>query len=125
MYRNRQAFDAFPHSHRPKGITVKTLLLSIAAALLMLAGPASAADTKTATPAPAAAQKAPATADKLDINTATEKELSQLAGIGDARAKAIVKGRPYKGKDELVSRNIIPQSVYDKIKDQVIAKQAK
>jgi len=104
---------------------VKTLLLSIAAALLMLAGPASAADTKTAAPAPAAAQKAPATADKLDINTATEKELSQLAGIGDARAKAIVKGRPYKGKDELVSRNIIPQSVYDKIKDQVIAKQGK
>jgi len=64
-------------------------------------------------------------AEKLDLNTATEQELSELSGIGEARAKAIVKGRPYKGKDELVDRKIIPQSVYNKIKDKVIAKQGK
>ena len=103
------------------------LLLSMLATLLILVGPAFAADTpaKAAATAPAAAQKAPAAADKLDLNTATEKELSELVGIGDARAKAIVKGRPYKGKDELVERKIIPPSVYDKIKDKVIAKQGK
>ena len=106
---------------------MKKLLLSIAATLLMLAGPAFAADTaaKPAAAAPAAVQKAPATAEKLDLNTATEKELSELAGIGEARAKAIVKGRPYKAKDELVERKIIPESVYKKIKDKVIAKQGK
>ena len=103
------------------------LLLTMIASLLILVGPAFAADppAKAGATALEAAQKAPAAADKLDLNTATEKQLSELAGIGDARAKAIVKGRPYKGKDELVERKIIPQSVYDKIKDQVIAKQAK
>ena len=44
-------------------------------------------------------------------------------GIGEARSAAIVKGRPYKGKDELVEKKIIPQDVYDKIKDKIIAKQ--
>ena len=76
------------------------------------------ADAKA--PAPAAAPKA----DPMDINSASEKELATLKGIGDVRAKAIVKGRPYKGKDELVQKKIIPQNVYDDIKEQIIAKQA-
>ena len=59
----------------------------------------------------------------MDINSASEKELATLKGIGDVRAKAIVKGRPYKGKDDLVQKKIIPQGVYDDIKDQIIAKQ--
>ena len=61
--------------------------------------------------------------EPMDINTASEKELASLKGIGEVRAKAIVKGRPYKGKNDLVDRKIIPQGVYDDIKDQVIAKQ--
>ena len=61
--------------------------------------------------------------EPTDINTASEKELASLKGIGEVRAKAIVKGRPYKGKNELVDKKIIPQGVYDDIKDQVIAKQ--
>ena len=59
----------------------------------------------------------------IDINTASEEELATLPGIGEARSKAIVKGRPYARKDELVRRKIIPQSVYDNIREQVIAKQ--
>jgi competence protein ComEA len=59
----------------------------------------------------------------LDINTATKKQLSALPGIGDARSDAIIKGRPYKGKDELVQKNIIPDSVYQGIKDKIIAEQ--
>ena len=64
-----------------------------------------------------------ATEALLDINTASKKQLSALPGIGDARSDAIVKGRPYKGKDELVQKNIIPDSVYQQIKDKIIAKQ--
>ena len=77
------------------------------------------ADMKKAD-APKADAKAAA---PMDINTATEKELATLKGVGDVRAKAIVKGRPYKGKDELVAKKIVPQNVYDDIKEQIIAKQ--
>ena len=71
----------------------------------------------------AAEQKDAKKAELMDINSASEKELATLPGIGDARAKAIVKGRPYKGKDDLVQKKIIPQKVYDEIKDRIIAKQ--
>jgi hypothetical protein len=64
-----------------------------------------------------------ATEALLDINSATKKELSALPGIGDVRSDAIIKGRPYKGKDELVQKGIIPDGVYQNIKDKIIAKQ--
>ena len=59
----------------------------------------------------------------VDINTASKADLMALKGIGDKRADDIIKGRPYKGKDELVQKKIIPQGVYDGIKGKIIAKQ--
>jgi len=59
----------------------------------------------------------------IDINRAKAEELMTLKGIGDARAAAIIKGRPYARKDELVQKKIIPESVYNDIKDQIVAKQ--
>ena len=99
---------------------MRKLLVAAALALTMLAAPAFAQDKK-APPAPAAAAKAEAL---IDINSASEKDLATLPGIGEARAKAIVKGRPYKGKNELKDKKIVPDGVYDGIKDKVIAKQA-
>ena len=59
----------------------------------------------------------------IDINRASASELMALKGIGTARAEGIIKGRPYARKDELVQKRIIPESVYDGIKDQIIARQ--
>ncbi len=63
-------------------------------------------------------------AGQVDINSASSQELDSLPGIGPARAQAIIANRPYKGKDELAQRKIVPQSVYDQIKDKIVARQA-
>jgi len=60
---------------------------------------------------------------KLDINSASKEELMKLPGIGDETAQKIIDGRPYKSKDQLKSKKIIPAKTYDKIKNQIIAKQ--
>jgi DNA uptake protein ComE-like DNA-binding protein len=110
---------------------IKTLFL---AAALGLAGTAAMAQTATqpatrpaapaaTTPAPAPAPAATPAAALIDINSATEAELRVLPGIGEARARAIIGGRPYRGKDELVRKNIIPQGVYDGIQARIIARQ--
>jgi competence protein ComEA len=125
----RRVADKTPR-RRKEFLMYKTLRALTAAALIALAAPALAqapapatqTPAKTAPAKPAAAAPAPA-ADLLDINSASLEQLQALKGVGDVRAKAIIAGRPYKGKDELWQKNIVPKGVYKQIKDQIIAKQ--
>ena len=103
---------------------IKRSALTLLAGLLF-ALPAAAQTATPATPAtkPTASAPASTAAPLLDINTASVADLQALKGIGDKRAADIVKGRPYKGKDDLVQKKIIPAAVYADIKDKIIAKQ--
>jgi competence protein ComEA len=58
---------------------------------------------------------------KIDINSASKEDLAALPVIGDATAQKIIDGRPYKSKHDLVTKNILSQDQYDKVKDQLVA----
>lgn len=79
-----------------------------------------------AAPAAADSKMAPAAkSDKIDINTASKEDLMAFKGIGDKYSDKIIAGRPYAKKDQLVSKNILPEATYKKIAAQIIASQPK
>lgn len=108
-------------------LSLGALLASSAFAATQAAAPATTparpATHHAASAAHAARADAKPAAEHVDLNTATEAQLAALPGIGDAYAKKIVEGRPYKSKHDLVTRKIVPESAYAKFRDEVVAKQ--
>ena len=69
------------------------------------------------------AQNRPMTAaNPIDLNSASRDSLMTLEGIGEVKADAIIRARPFRAKTELVERRIVPEALYDKIADKVFAR---
>jgi competence protein ComEA len=98
----------------------KLFLASLLLLGLPTLAPAQTAAQKAKAAAPAAAVP---TGDLVDINSATADQLKAIPGIGDAYSKKIIDGRPYSNKSQLVSKKVLPEGVYNKVKDLIIAKQ--
>jgi DNA uptake protein ComE-like DNA-binding protein len=106
---------------RRRHLKILNYLMMTLLAFSLAAAPQTTAPAKDAKKAATAATKK--AADLVDINSATAEQLQALPGIGTAYADKIIKGRPYRGKNELVDKKIVPQATYNKIKNLVIAKQ--
>jgi DNA uptake protein ComE-like DNA-binding protein len=57
----------------------------------------------------------------VDINSASEEQLTDLPGITGARAQRIIRGRPYTTPHDLVSKGILSSEQYARISGQVTA----
>jgi competence protein ComEA len=55
----------------------------------------------------------------LNINTASQSQLEELPGIGPVYAQSIIEHRPYSTVEELLSKDALKKSTYEKVKDLV------
>jgi len=112
-------------------MSIKSVIGSVILGVTMLAGAAN-ADQVVAPKAPAKpAEKAPAekpvekpaeAVALVDINSATQEQLEAVPGIGKEHCHHIMYGRPYAKKEDLVSKQVLPQEVYTKVEHLLIAK---
>lgn len=125
-------------SHLPMGLFALTIAMPVMAQPATTTTPSTTSPSSTMAPAAPAVPAAPKAstsdargtatapkADMVDINSATAAELKMLPGLTDSDASKIIQGRPYLDKSQLVSKKVVSEPTYEKIKDHVVAKQSK
>ena len=115
----------------PMGLLALTIAAPVMAQPATTTTPSTTSPSSTTAPTPkASTSDARSTAaapkmDTVDINSATAAELKMLPGVSESDATKIIQGRPYSDKSQLVSKKVVSEPTYEKIKDHVVAKQSK
>ena len=55
----------------------------------------------------------------ININTASESQLDTLSGVGPVTTGKIINNRPYSAIEELTSKKVVSQKVFDQIKNKI------
>jgi competence protein ComEA len=110
-----------------KVVTRLSAAITMACFCFAMAGAAQAPDkpAKTKEAGPAVQSKAKGPDKPVDINSATEKELVSLPGVGEKTAKAIVAARPFKTIDDLKNVKGIGDKTFEKLKAHVVCNPVK
>ena len=119
--------------HRIRSYTAVALLSALVAVPLALAQGSTSSTTPATPAAPAkssssssahhSSSKSKTATPTVDLNSATREQLMKLPGINEATATKIIAARPFKAKDELVSKNLLTKKEYNGIASHVTAKQ--
>ncbi|HEY4234676.1 MAG TPA: helix-hairpin-helix domain-containing protein [Lacipirellulaceae bacterium] len=96
--------------HRSRWLVTAIGMIVFGLTIALAASRSVAADTKTK--------------EKVDLNTASEKDLQELPGVGEATAKKIIAGRPYKSVSGLAKAGVNETEI-DKLKGLVTATEPK
>jgi competence protein ComEA len=122
-------------SRLPMGLLALTIAAPVMAQPATTTAPSATSPSSTMAPAVPTTPKAPTSdarstavapkADMVDINSASAAELKMLPGVSEGDATKIIQGRPYTDKSQLVSKKVVSESTYEKMKDHVIVRQSK
>lgn len=82
--------------------------------------PGAPAESKPQTSSPQTTYPSPS--NPVDLNRASKVDLKRLPGIGEKEANLIISARPFRSKAELVTRNLITEEHYSKLRKLVAAK---
>jgi competence protein ComEA len=106
-----------------KSIRMPVGILALTIAAPVLAQPA--APTMPSATSPSATTAPADKTEMVDLNSATVTELKALPGVSDSDAAKIIQGRPYTDKSQLVTKKVVSDATYEKIKDHVVIKHPK
>lgn len=108
-----------------EGVRNRAIVAAVAAGILAIgtltASPASA----VALPRTHAGEADSLAKDPVDINHASLDELLTVPGMTRSWAGRIVRFRPYRAKNDLLIRGVLPSGVYDRIKAYIVAHRKK
>jgi competence protein ComEA len=123
--RFRNNFASIPKrtrfGHRFTRTLISILLLAALAICLCLARDRLVAAQAGATRPTATTKAIPPPEARIDINHASIDELMKVPGLTQSWAGRIIRFRPYRTKQDLLDRGVLPSDVYDRIKNYVIA----